>query len=300
MSLTQLPEHFQIDFGDNWNHLLQQKESRLENRVKKVKVNGKSRTISQLGKSKMRLITTRNGKTVPSNTAMAKRWIRPKGYDEVTYIDEFDDIALGELNAPESEHVVSHAMAAKRTIDEVIIAFAEGDNYIGENGTDAVAVPTSQKIAVDYVKTGSATNSGLTLAKILKATQIADANEVEQSGRYGVISSQQNYDLLNDVDEAKNSDYGSIATVVDGMVRKLGGWEFIMTQLLTLVTATDVRTCIFYQREMLCLGEGKAQSVKISIRDDLNETIQIRTKMLLDGTRTEEEGVILVFCDESV
>lgn len=297
--MDQIAEHYQIDFGDNWSHLLQQKESRLENKVRKVMVKGKSRTISQLGKSKMRLITTRNGKTIPSNTAMAKRWIRPKGYDEVTFIDEFDDIALGELNAPESEHVVGHAMAAKRTIDEVIIAFAEGSNYIGVNGTDEVVMPSTQKIAVDYVKTGSAVNSGMTLAKVLKATQIADANELEQMGRYAVISSQQNYDMLNDVDEAKNRDYGSIATVVDGMVRKLGGWEFVMTQLLTLDAATDIRTCIFYQRDMLVLGEGMPQKVKISIRDDLNETVQIRTKILLDGTRAEEEGVILVYADES-
>lgn len=299
MSLTQLPEHYQTDFGDNWTHLLQQKESVLENKVRRVTVKGKERTFSQLGKSKMRLITTRNGKTIPSNTEMAKRWLRPKGYDEVTYIDEFDDIALGELNAPESEHVMSHAMAAKRTIDEVIIAAAENDNYIGEDGTTAVAVPSTQKVAVDYVKTGSAVNSGLTLAKVLKAMQILDANEVEKTGRYAVITSQQNYDLLNDVDEAKNSDYGSIATVVDGMVRKLGGFEFAMCERLTLDSSTDVRTCIFYQREHLILGFGKEQSVKISIRDDLNETIQIRTKMLLGATREQEEGVVLVYCDES-
>jgi hypothetical protein len=39
--------------------------------------------------------------------------------------------------------------------------------------------------------------------------------------------------------------------------------------------------------------------VKISIRDDLNETIQIRTKMLVGATRDQEECVVLVKCDES-
>lgn len=299
MSLTQLPEHYQTDFGDNWTHLLQQRESVLENNVSRFKVNGKERTFSQLGKSKMRLITTRNGKTVPSNTAMAKRWLRPKGYDEVTYIDEFDDVALGELPAPESEHVVSHTMAAKRTIDEVVIAAMEGDNYIGEDGTTAVAMPAGQQIAVNYVKTGSAVNSGLTLAKVLKGTQLMDSNEVPLGNRFWVISAQQNYDLLNDVDEAKNADYGSVATVVDGIVRKLGGFMFLMTELLTLDSSTDVRTTIAFHKDYVCLGFGEEQKVKISIRDDLNETIQVRTKMLLGATRKEEEGVILCFCDES-
>jgi len=73
----------------------------------------------------------------------------------------------------------------------------------------------------------------------------------------------------------------------------------VMTELLTLVTATDVRTCIAYQRDGVALGIGVEKSAKISIRDDLNETIQIRTKMLIGATRKEEERVVLVYCDES-
>lgn len=299
MSLTQLPEFYETDFGDNWDHLLQQKTSVLESKVQNVNVKGKERTFNQLGKSKMRLITTRNGKTVPSNTVMAKRWLRPKGYDEVTYIDEFDDIALGELNAPESEHVVSHAMAAKRTIDEVLIAAMEGENFIGESGTTPVDVPSSQKVAVDYVKTGSATNSGLTLAKVLKTTQMFDANEIETGRRFWAIASQQNFDLLNDVEEAKNFDYGSVATVIDGMVRKLGGFEFLMLELLTIDSSSDIRTTIAFHSDYVALGFGQQQSVDISQRKDLNNTTQIRTVMLLGATRKQDEGVALIYCDES-
>ena len=299
MSLTQLPEHFQTDFGDNWTHLVQQKESRLEGKVRRVTVKGKERTFSQLGQSKMRLITTRNGKTIPSNTSMAKRWLRPKGYDEVTYIDEFDDINLGELPTPESEHVQSHAMAAKRTMDTVLIAAMEGTADIGEEGTTPVDMPSTQKVAVDYVKSGSATNSGLTLAKILRTKKILDANEVEMEGRYFVVSSQQIYDLLNDVEEVKSSDYNNVKALVDGKITRFGGFDFVVTELLTLDSSTDVRTCIAYQQKGVVLGIGREKKVKISIRDDLNETIQIRTVMSIGATRLEEERVVLVYCDES-
>jgi hypothetical protein len=299
MSLTKLPEHFQTDFGDNWIHLLQQKDSRLEGKVKRVTVKGKERTFSQLGKSKMRLITTRNGKTVPSNTDMAKRWLRPKGFDEVTYIDEFDDIALGELPAPESEHVVSHAAAAMRTMDEVIIAALEGTAYIGENGTAAVDLGASQKVAVDYVRTGAVANSGLTLAKLLLAKKKLDAAEVEQEGRYFVHSAQQLYDLLSDVDEVNSSDYNNVKALVDGVVNRFAGFEFCMTELLTLDTSTDIRTCIAFHRDGLAMGVGKERKVKITVRDDLNETIQIRTVLSVGATRLEEERVVLVYTDES-
>ena len=295
MSLTQLPEHYQTDFGDNWTHLVQQKESRLEGKTVRVTVNGKERTFSQLGKSKMRLITTRNGKTVPSNTSMAKRWLRPKGYDEVTYIDEFDDVALGELPKPESEHVMSHAMAAKRTMDEVTIAALEGTAYIGEDGTTTVDLGAGQKVVVNL----SGSNEGLTLKKVLAAKQILDGNEVEQEGRYFVIASQQLADLLGDVEEVKSADYANVKALIDGHVTRFGGFDFVMTELLTLTAATDVRTCIAYQRQGIAVGISKEKKVKISIRDDLNETIQVRTVMGIGATRLEEERVVLVYCDES-
>ena len=297
--LTQLPEHFQTDFADNWEHLVQQKESRLENKVRRATVNGKERTFSQLGKSKMRLITTRNGKTVASDTPMAKRWLRPKGWDEVTYIDQFDGVALGELPTPESEHVQSHAYAAKRTMDEVIIAALEGTAYIGEDGTTAVDLPASQKVAVDYVTSGVAANSGLTLGKLTRAKFILDKNEVEAEGRYFAHTAKQLQDLLANVVEVKSSDFNNVKALVDGVVNRFMGFEFCMLELLTLDTATDIRTCIAWQRDGLALGIGQEKSVKIDIRPDLNHTIQIRTVMMIGATRLEEEKVVLVYTDES-
>jgi hypothetical protein len=297
--LTQLPEHYQTDFSDNWEHLLQQSDSRLEGKVRRATINGKERTFSQLGKSKMRLITTRNGKTIPSDTAMAKRWVRPKGYDEVTYIDQLDKVGLGELPTPQSEHVQSHAMAAKRTMDEVIIDGLEGTAYIGETGTDAVDLGSGQKVAVDYVTSGVAANSGLTLGKLTRAKFILDKNEVPNENRYFIHTAKQLQDLLVNVVEVKSSDYNNVKALVDGNVTRFMGFDWVMTELLTLNAATDVRTCIAYHRDGVVLGIGAEKSVHIDIRADLNHTIQIRTVICLGSSRMEEERVVLVYCDES-
>lgn len=301
MPLTELPEHFQQDFADNWEHLLQQKESRLEGTVRMERnIKGDKRTFSQLGKGKMRKITTRNGKTVPSDSPMAKRWLRLVGYDEVTHIDEFDDVALGKLPTPESEHVQQHRMAWKRQIDEVILEAAEGTAYIGKQGTTEVDVPATQKVAVNYVRTGTTINSGLTLAKILRALHILNANEVEpDEPKYLVHAQQQLTDLLNDVEEVKSRDYNTVAALVDGRVSYYGGFNFIRTELTTLDTGTDVRTCPSYCRSGIACGYGRDRSVRITIRDDLNETVQVRTKGMIGATRLEEEKVVLIYCDES-
>jgi len=68
---------------------------------------------------------------------------------------------------------------------------------------------------------------------------------------------------------------------------------------LTLDTATDIRTCIAYQKDGIALGIGMEKSVKIDIRADLNHTIQIRTVLMIGATRLEEERVVLVYTDES-
>jgi hypothetical protein len=297
--LESLPDHYQTQFADNWEHLLQQGDSRLEGKCRRANIDGKERQFSQLGKSKMRLITTRNGKTIASDTPMAKRWVRPQGYDEVTYIDEFDHIALGELPAPESEHVQSHAKAANRTKDEVIIAGLEGTAYVGATGTDPVDLPSTQKVAVDYVKSGSPANSGLILDKLTRAKFILDLNEVEEEDRYFLHTAKQLQDLLDNVIEVKSSDYANVKALNEGKVYRFMGFTFCMLELLTLDAATDVRTCIAYHKAGVVLGIGQDKKVQMDIRADLNHTVQIRTTLLLGSSRMEEERVVLVYCDES-
>jgi hypothetical protein len=299
MSLTQIPEHFQTQFGDNWTHVLQQKESRLSGKVRRETINGKERTFSRLGKSKMRLITTRNGTTIPSDTALAKRWCRLKGYDEVTYIDEFDSVMLGTLPAPQSEHVQSHAMAALRQFDETIVAGLEGTSYIGESGTTAVDLGSGQKVAVDYVTSGVAANSGLTLGKLTRAKYILDKAEVPAEGRTLAHTAKQLQDLLVNVVEVKSSDYNNVKALVDGNVNRFMGFDFVMLELLTLDAATDIRTCIAFHRDSIVLGVGSDKKVKIDERADLSHTIQVRTTLLIGSARLEEEGVVLIYTDES-
>lgn len=293
MSLTQIPEHFQTDFADNWEFLCQQMDSRLGGRVRRVPVNGKERTLSQLDAIDMREITSRNGATSAQDTTMAKRWLRLKGYDMVTHIDEFDELSLGELSAPTSEHVRAHAMGFNRKVDSVIISAAEGTAYVGEDGTTTQAATLS--VAVNY----SGSNEGLTLAKILETKRLMDEQECPEEGRVFTYSAQQLYDLLNSVDQVRSSDYVNVKALVEGKVNHFAGFEFVRTELLTLNSSTDVRTCLAFQRDGVALGVGQDRKVKISIRDDLNETIQIRTVANLGATRVDEDRVVLVYCDES-
>jgi len=123
--------------------------------------------------------------------------------------------------------------------------------------------------------------------------------EVPDEDRYFLHSAKQLSDLLENVIEVKSSDYANVKALNEGTVTRFLGFEFCRLELLTLVAATSVRTCIAYHKAGVLLGESKDRSVKMSIRDDMNETVQIRTKMMLGATRMEEERVTLIFCDET-
>ena len=297
--LTAIPSHYETQFSDNWEFLLQQKDSRFENLVRHLPVKGKERRISYLGSLNMRPVVTRNGRTIPQDSPMAARWLRVRGFDAVTWIDEWDDISLGELPAPESEHVSAHAMAAKRQKDDVIIAAFSDDAYVGDNGTDAVAVPASQKVAVNYVRTGSPANSGLTLAKLIRAKFILDTAQVPTEGRYFALSAVQMTDLLADVDQVSNSRYSDVHALVEGEISRFLGFTFVSSERLTLDTATDIRTCVAWQRDGVVYGDSQQPKARIDILPTQNHTIQVRTTLVAGATRVEEERVVLVYTDQS-
>jgi hypothetical protein len=48
------------------------------------------------------------------------------------------------------------------------------------------------------------------------------------------------------------------------------------------------------------MGLGEDQKTHIDILPDQSHAIQVRTVILLDATRLEEEGVVSIACDESI
>lgn len=301
-----IDQFYTDQFDANWQHLAQQNEGRVHARVRQETVKGKRKLLNFIGKSKARLITTRSGKTIPSNTALAKRKISLREFDDVYHEDEWDQELLGEVTSPRSAVVISHASAFMRARDEAVIQAATGTAYIGEDGTEAVDLPATQKVGVNYIHGSTGSNSGLTLAKIIKASSILGVNEVVGQSKPGMmgdeklffVSQKQLDDLLVNVEQVANSRYADVKALVQGEVNYFMGFTFIRTQLLELDASTDVRTCIAMVSSGVAFASN-GMSTKITVRDDLNETLQIRTKGRHGATRTEEEKVVAVYCDES-
>lgn len=297
-AITQIPEHYTTQFDTNWKHLVQQKTSKLREYVTVDSIQGKEKSYNQLAEASMQLITSRSGETRISDQATAKRWIRPKAYDTAKLFDEFDEQLLGEVVLPTSPVVQSHAAAYARTCDSLIIDALGGTAYTGESGTTATPLPAGQKVAVNYVESGSVANSGLTIAKLRAAKFILDSSEVdEEEERIIVVSAKQLQDLLRTT-EITSIDYNSVKALVDGTVNTFMGFKFRRTQLLPLVSATDVRSIYVYVKSGVILAE-RGLKTHMDIRTDLSHSLQVRSVASLGATRSEEKKVVEIACDES-
>ena len=294
--LTSIPNHFTTQFDANWKHLVQQKNSRLREYVTIDSIQGKEKSYNQLDTATMAVITDRSVTTRISDQSMAKRWVRTQEYDTAKLVDEWDEAKLGEVVLPTSPIVQAHGNAYARTCDSVIISALQGDSYTGNTGTTAVSLPSSQKVGVQYVESGTAANSGLTIAKLRRAKFILDANEVdEEEERIIVVSAKQLQDLLQNT-QVTSSDFNTVRALVDGNINTFMGFKFRRTQLLPLTTT--VRSCYAYVKSGVVLAE-RGLKTYMDVRPDLSHSLQIRSVASLGAVRMEEKKVVEIACDEA-
>jgi hypothetical protein len=295
--LTNIPNHFTTQFDSNWKHLVQQKNSKLKEYVTLDSIEGKEKSYNQLDATSMTQITDRSRDTRISDQAMAKRWIRPLNYDCAKLVDEFDEQFLGEVVLPTSPIIQSHGAAYARTCDKIIIDALGGTAFTGATGTTATVLPAGQKIAANYVESGTAANSGLTIAKLRAAKFLFDSNEVdEEEERIMVVSAKQLQDLLRTV-EATSADYNTVRALVDGTLNTFMGFKFRRSQQLPL--AVDIRSCFAYVKSGVILAE-RGLKTHMDVRADLSHSLQIRSVASLAAVRMEEKKVVEIACDEVI
>ena len=294
--LTNVPNHFTTQFDSNWKHLVQQKNSKLKEYVTIDSIEGKEKSYNQIDATSMTQITDRSKDTRISDQAMAKRWIRPTQYDCAKLVDEWDEQLLGEVVLPTSPIIQSHAQAYARTCDSIIIGALGGTAYTGTTGTTATVLPAGQKVAVNYVESGTAANSGLTIAKLRAAKFLFDSNEIdEEEERIMVVSAKQLQDLLRTI-EVTSQDYNSVRALVDGALNTFMGFKFRRSQLLGKVST--VRSCYAYVKSGVILAE-RGLKTHMDVRTDLSHSLQIRSVASLASVRMEEKKVVEIACDEA-
>jgi len=298
-AVTQIPEFFPTEFGTNWDHLVQQKLSKLKDYVLVDQVRGKEKSYNQVGSVEMSRVLVRAGDTTITDTPLAKRWLRPFPHEKGDLLDQWDAEYLGEIALPQSEILQAHAAAYARTCDRLIIEAAVGSAFTGETGTNSVPLPSSQKVAVDYVESGSTANSGLTIAKLRAAKFILDDNEVDdEDQRIIALSAKQLQDLLRTT-EVTSADYNTVRALVAGQIDTFLGFKFrrVSKSFFAYNAGTGVRNIVAYAKSGLRLTDSGRRSY-VDIRPDKSHALQLRTVASIGAARMEEAKVVEIACDE--
>ncbi len=287
---------FVNQYRANVEHLLQQKGSRLRPFVRMETQNAEFEYYDRIGSVDAVEVTSRHSDTPLISTPHDRRQVSLRDYDWADMIDRTDRIRL--LIDPASPYAQNAAWALGRKMDDAIIDAAFGTSYSGKTGSTSVTMPAGDVIAVNYVESGSATNSGLTIGKLREAKRLLDSQENDPSDpRYCAVTAKQVNDLLQTT-EVTSSDYNSVKALVQGEINSFMGFLFVRTERVD-TDSNDYRRVIAWARSGMLLAMGKDITADIGPRRDKRNSTQVYCSASFGATRMEEGKVLEIKCSEA-
>lgn len=298
-----IPDAFPSLYSDQWRLQLQQLSSRLESHINTEIVHGESKRFQRISTATAREITTRLGDTNPDELVVEFRHLFVGFKDSAHIVDRREAMQLGQIGSPHSSILRSQLAAAKRDLDKTIIDGIRGNAATGKTGTTAVALPSTQKIAVDFGSSG--TNNNLTFKKMLEISRLFGVAEVagqdvdEVSPITLIITHNQIASLLRE-DKFTSSDYSEIRRLHTGQVVNLMGIAIraVSPALLPYNDSTHVRSCYAYARNEVVFGIAENPMAWVDVLPGKRHDVQLRTEWGWGCTRLSEEGTIEIACDE--
>lgn len=293
---------FQVDaayvnqYRNNISMLVQQKGSRLRPFVRVEPQNSEFEFYDRIGATDAVEITGRHQDTPLVSTPHDRRRVSLRDFDWADLIDRQDKLKM--LIDPTSAYAMNAVFAMGRKMDDMIINAAFDVAYTGKNGTSTRSFPAANQIAVNYVETGAAANSNLTIGKIRRAKEILDAydNDPDEE-RIMTCTANSLHSLLRNI-EITSQDYNVVKALVEGKVDTFMGFQFVRTQRLQ-TDASGYRRHIAWVKSKLLLAVSQDPMVDVGPRRDKRNSMQVYVTMGIGATRMEEEGVVEIKVDET-
>ncbi len=301
--MADIEQNYQVKYSEKWGSYLQQEASRFEKYVTvETGLSGKMVTFDQYGLLHFDEKVLRMRETELDEAPTIRRVLYPRIFTKAVGFDEYDAKKLVNMDVPISKTIEGLRAAAGRCMDDTMMYAFSFANYTGENGTVSVPFSAKQVIAKDYVEEGTAAPSNLTVAKLRKALAMLQKSEAWSEDRraYGdelvlACTSSQIASLLREP-EISSYDFNSVRALVEGRVDTFLGFRIIRSELVPI--DNGVRSCLAWVKSKALLGIWDDFKVKISVRDDLDETLQIRAKFACNATRLQEEAFVKIECVE--
>lgn len=292
-----LPSHYVSQFATNIQLLLQQKESALRAKVMSGSHYGKQASpVDQIGAVAMQPVTGRFQPMGRVDASVDRRWVFPSDFDLPQMIDSFDKLRL--LTDPQSHYVTNAVQAANRQMDDLIIAAFSGSAKTGETGGTTTSFTAGNIVAVGF---GASTNVGLTVAKLREGKKILMRNQVDlASDEIICVVNAETHDNLLAESQIISLDYNDKPVLVDGIIRRFLGINFVYCERLLSASGTDDTIVPLYAKSGMYLGTWNDMATKVSQRDDLQGLPwQAYVYMTAGATRLEEKKCVQLLCEQA-
>lgn len=293
----QITTAFVQQYRNNVTFLLQQNSSLFREAVMNTVQAAEFEYHERIGATSMVENTSRHGDTPLIYTPHDRRRLSLRDFDWADLIDKKDKIRT--LIDPTSPYAINASMAAMRQQDDIIIEAFYATAQTGKTGTGSVAFDsTNMRVAINYVESGGAANSGLTIGKLRRARTLLRTREVMKDDPWNIgVSPEQIQDLLQTT-SVTSSDFNTIKALVQGEVNSFMGFQFIESNRLTEL-ATNQRRCPFWIKSGMLFASGQEIEVDIGPRRDKRNSTQVYVNATFGAVRMEEFRVGDIICDES-
>jgi hypothetical protein len=148
---------------------------------------------------------------------------------------------------------------------------------------DTTALPNGQKVAVG--------STGLTVAKLLAAKAILDANEVPDSERYLALNSAMLSTMLG-ATETTSIDFNTVKSLVNGQIDQFLGFKFIRTEKI-VTTGTLATEAVAWHKGSIGVAIARERN-SIWQRNDKHGLWEAYGSVHFGATRTDDKGVVQI------
>lgn len=296
-----LPNIFTVQFSTRVELLLQEKGSKLRPFLMSGTHVGKQASpVNQVGAIVASPVVSRFEPKTRTDAVLTRRWVFPSSFETNQMIDSFDELRT--IVDPKAQYAENAALAFGRQIDDLIITAATGTSNTGETGSGTESYDTAAstsggaEVAAAF---GASASVGLTVAKMIELKRVFRSKFVDIEGDplTLVMGSSQEANLLNQT-EVVSTEFNDRPVLVDGSVKKFLGFNFVVSERLTLASA-GVRRVISFAKSGMYLGVWKDMESIADRRIDLQSNPwQLTTMATWGATRLQQYKVTSALCAE--
>jgi len=292
---NQVTTAFAQQYSANVDLIFQQEGSRLRSYVTEDPMGAEYKYFDRVGAVNAKLKGSRHGDVQYSDTPQSRRRVSFEDFYSADMIDKEDKLRM--IIDPTSEYVTTAVYALGRQMDEIILDAALGTAYTGKTGSTSVSFPASQQIAVNFVESGGATDSNLTIGKLRQAILKLREAEAIKDGETPVciINAAAENSLLRTT-EVTSADFNTVKALVNGEINTFMGLEFCRTELVRKDASGNSRVVVM-PKSAIKMAVASDISAKVDPIPHKFHNFQILAEMSAGAVRMYEEKVVEIKCD---